>query len=103
MKIPSKLKILGHDYTVKLVDLNETDTYGNINLNTNIIRINHNKTQSQQETTLLHEIIEALNFNLELELKHNQITALEAGLYQVLKDNRLKFYDCECGDHAGHL
>lgn len=93
MDIPSKLKILGHEYTVKLVDLNETDKFGSMNPNTNTIRINRNKAPSQQESTLLHEIIEALNCNLELGLDHKQITGLEAGLYQVLKDNRMKFFE----------
>jgi len=40
-----------------------------------------------QKTTLLHEIIEALSYRLELNLKHSQITALEGGLFQVIKDN----------------
>lgn len=93
MQTPTNIKILGHDYTVKLVDLNETDTFGTMNSNTSTIRINQNKVQSQIESTLLHEIIEALNMDLELNLEHRQITGLEAGLYQVLKDNRLKFYD----------
>ncbi len=53
--------------------------------------INGTKPQSQQESTLLHEIIEALDFNLELKLEYNQISQLKVGLYQVLKDNGIKF------------
>lgn len=91
MRIPDKLKILGHEYAVKIIDLNETDTFGNHNMNTLIIRLNRNKADSQIQSTLLHEIIEAINYNMEIELEHPQISALEAGLYQVLKDNDLKF------------
>jgi len=90
-KIPSKLKILGHSYDVILIDDNETSGFGSLNPNTNTIRLNKNKTQSQIESTLLHEIIEALDHNLELKLEHRQISALEAGLYQVLRDNKLSF------------
>ena len=89
--IPNKLKILGHSFDVILIDDNETDRFGSMNPNTNTIRLNKNKTQSQIETTLLHEIIEALDHNLEIKLEHRQISALEAGLYQVLKDNKLSF------------
>jgi len=38
-------------------------------------------------SVLLHEIIEALVYRLELDLKHERITQLEAGLIQVFRDN----------------
>jgi len=74
-----------------MIDDRESGDYGSLNPNTNTIRLNKNKTQSQIESTLLHEIIEALNINLELRLEHPQISALEAGLYQVIKDNQITF------------
>jgi len=40
-----------------------------------------------QLSTLLHEVIEALDTSLELDMDHNQITAMEAGIFQVLRDN----------------
>ena len=91
MKIPNKIKVLGHEFSVNMVDLSETDTFGNMNPNTCAIRLNKNKCQSQIEETLLHEIIEAIDNNLELKFEHPQITALSATLYQVLKDNKLAF------------
>ena len=91
MRIPDKIKILGYDYTIKMIDLNETEKFGTQDMNTLTIRLNENKAQSQIDSTLLHEIIEAINFHLGLELNHYQINALEAGLYQVLKDNDLQF------------
>jgi len=96
MIIPDKIKILGYDYTIKMIDLNETEKFGNLDMNTLTIRLNENKAQSQIDSTLLHEIFEAINFHLGLELKHYQINALEAGLYQVLKDNNISFREgCE--------
>jgi len=91
MIIPDNIKILGHNYTIIMIDDRESGDYGSLNPNTNTIRLNKNKTQSQIESTLLHEIIEALNINLELRLEHPQISALEAGLYQVIKDNQITF------------
>ncbi|MHB8182620.1 MAG: hypothetical protein ACYDDN_02555 [Candidatus Desulforudaceae bacterium] len=91
MRIPETLKILGLDYTVKQIDDNETGQFGTHNGNTQVIRLNINKHPDQIASTLLHEIIEALDTNLELNLTHPQISALEAGLYQVLKDNDLCF------------
>jgi len=54
------------------------------------IRLSDDLGEDMRDSTLLHEIIEALNYHLELKLEHNQITSLEAGLYQTLKDNNLE-------------
>ena len=51
------------------------------------IRLDAHLPRQQLESTLLHEIIEALNHALELKLEHGAIAGLEAGLYQVLTDN----------------
>ena len=44
-------------------------------------------TEDAKLSTILHEVIEALNCKLELNLEHNQISSLESGLFQVLMDN----------------
>jgi hypothetical protein len=56
---------------------------------TNEIFINENTSPSQQVSTLIHEIIEFINFQLELNLTHPQICGLETGLYQALAGNYL--------------
>ena len=43
-------------------------------------------------STLLHEIIEAVNVTYCLHLPHRAIELLEVGLYQALKANRLRFW-----------
>lgn len=40
-----------------------------------------------QRSTVLHEILEAINGMMELKLEHNQISSLECGLNQILSDN----------------
>jgi hypothetical protein len=92
MKIPKKLKIGGHIYTVKHRDRFREDgvekTGSCLSVHTTLW-IDNNPSKSQQESTLIHEILEALNNENELNLTHQQISTLECGLYQVLKDNRL--------------
>lgn len=93
MKIPKKLKIGGHIYPIKVEDRvakGGIDKCGTSNVYSKMgIWIDSTIGKSQQESTLIHEIIEILNSNNNIELTETQICVLEAGLYQVLKDNKL--------------
>lgn len=42
---------------------------------------------SQQNETLLHEFVEAINYFGELKLPHSVITRLGSGLHQIFADN----------------
>ncbi len=90
MFIPKKLTILGHRYTVNLVDM-PANQFGSHDASNLTIWLNKNISESQIMSTLLHEILESLSFNLSIGLEHTQLCAIEASLYQVLKDNNLKF------------
>ena len=85
------LKILGYDYTVGSFSAKESNATncGFCVFSEQHIGIDQDLSPDMKNSTLLHEIIEALNFHLELKLEHSAITALEGGLYQVLKDNKL--------------
>jgi hypothetical protein len=39
----------------------------------------------QKESTMIHEILEAINVQLELKLTHRQISCLETGIYGTFK------------------
>ena len=95
MNIPEKLKIIGKTYDVQMGATIATDEgyvcLGRHRGGLNSIQINPGYPQQTQDSTLLHEILEAINNNFEMELKHSQITTLEETLYQVLKDNKLHF------------
>lgn len=83
------LKILGHDYEVA-VDSTLASTRGLAglcDLRTSAITIDGEQSAGRREETLMHEVFEALDYHLELGLKHRQITALSEGLYAVLKTN----------------
>ena len=92
MKIPKKIKIGGHIYKVILRARAKEDgvgSCGTCDSQYGKMWIESSWIRSQQESTLIHEIIEAINWNYKLELEEGQIQGLEAGLYQTLKDNRL--------------
>lgn len=95
MDIPSQLKIIGKVYDVKMnptcVMDDGTASLGFHRGALNLIEINPSYPQQTQESTLLHEILEAINHLLSLELEHRQINVLEETLYQVLRDNELNF------------
>lgn len=94
MKLPDKVKIGGIIYDIELVDeiedyIHNTEFCGRIIFKKNKIRILKSYTFDRQFRTLLHEIIHALDEDLKIGFEENGICRLEAGLYQVLKDNNL--------------
>ena len=82
------MKILGFDYTLKWGTAAEMDgvfgTHRPLDLT---ILIRKDIAAQQVVETLLHEIIEATNHQLELEMRHNVISAVSMALYQTLRDN----------------
>jgi hypothetical protein len=89
MNIPEKIKIGGIIYNCNMSNTLTRDSavLGTSCGNACEIVIDSTTQKQNQETTLLHEIIEQINFRYELKLEHNQITTLESALYQVIKDN----------------
>lgn len=67
--------------------MDEIGSSGRVDITKQVIQIATDLTPEQTTSTVLHEILEALKYHLELEMEHNVIMALEAGLYQVLVDN----------------
>lgn len=92
MKIPKKIKIAGYNYDIKMIkDRGKeqgSENPASIYTRHQVIWIDVNQAKEQQESSLFHEIIEAIDFIYELKLEHNKISCLETGLYQVLKDNK---------------
>lgn len=83
-----KIRILGIDYEVDFSDNDFIDSAGKCNTSKTKIWISTKENSPEHaKCVLLHEIIEALNYRLELKLEHQQITSLESSLFQVFKDN----------------
>ena len=93
MQIPKNVKIGGLIYSVKeednrLRDHNETGASCG---NSQEIVLDKNISQQLKETTLIHEILHQINFVYNINLEHQQIYQLEAGLYAFIKDNPVVF------------
>jgi len=83
------INILGYAYTVDLSDTLE-DMNGNIgfcNFDRKILRVANDVDSDVRNSTLLHEIIEAINYHLEIGLCEAQIKQLEVGLHQVFNES----------------
>jgi len=81
------MRILGYDY--KLVEDGDSDTigaFGRFHSSRQILQIAEGLTKQCRESTVLHEILEALNCHNNWGLSNKVIMPLEAGLYQVLAD-----------------
>ena len=82
------MRILGRNYVLDGSQEAQTlDALGKFNERKQTIQVASDQLEQGKISTVLHEIIEALNFHLELRLDHNAITCLESGLFQVLTDN----------------
>ena len=82
------MKILG--YTYKVIQEGDDDmigSFGRHHPKGQVIQIAEGLSPDQTISTVLHEIIEALNYCMELGLEHSAKMSLESGLYQVLTDN----------------
>lgn len=79
-----KLKIGAHQIIVKYEDLNG-EKLGEFNRTDNSITIHPALSQSQKDSTLIHEIMHVLNS----EVNHTYIDGLSEQFLQVLTDNKL--------------
>jgi len=88
------LKILGFKVPVKFVEnglfSNRAGLYDG---RSQEITIGADCNRQVQNSTLIHEIIECINNELELNLEHPQLSALATGIYQVIKDNKKVFME----------
>lgn len=87
-KVVSSIRIAGHEYTVTYDKEEHVDWMGLCINNEEHIKINTNGAPyGEQLASLLHEIIEAINYRYEMDLEHHKIMTLETALYQILVDN----------------
>lgn len=100
MKIPKKVRLGGHEYTVTVVKVRDekkgSHLWGKTDLNHNTILLDTELAQSRMEETFWHEILHVC-FNqagIELEKAGEDkeeylVNALAPQLYAVLKENKL--------------
>ena len=87
--IPKSVKIFGHEYNV-VIDpdyIQESGgSMGRCNNYTNTITISGGLPISSMNEVLIHEIIEAIDYRLELNLDHHTICVLGESLNQVINN-----------------
>ena len=82
------MKILGHTYKlIRTPCLPLAGSFGTFLSGKLEISIATDLPESQQQTAIVHELIEAINSHLKLGLDEGTIWRLEAGLFQVLTEN----------------
>lgn len=103
MNIPKKIKIGGFDWIVIESDdiAEESQVFGSTHYQKQKLFVEKSETEQKKFQTLLHEIIHALYWqtglterekNKDAPIKEEEfVQAISMGLYQVLKDNNLRF------------
>ena len=99
MKIPKKLKVGGHTYSIirHWTTLQSPHPYGRSLHDSKEIRLakavepNRNIAETEYEESFLHEILHCVDYeyNGKAGLRESDIRQLSRGLYQVLTDNKL--------------
>lgn len=84
-----KIIIAGLDYDIKEEkDLaRDHNALGMHSGNAAEIKIDTDLKECIKRKVLLHEILEAINYEYELKLEHNILSILESSLFSVLKSN----------------
>lgn len=82
------IRIVGKVYTWASVRAPfDTDQVGECDPKQLTITVRHDVAPQQQAETTLHEILEAINSEMYLEMDEGQISRLSVALFGVLKDN----------------
>ena len=94
MKIPDKIKIGGIEYKIEFIDeikdnIHTSEYIGRVLFREQKIKILNSYPIEKKFRVMLHEIIHVLDEDYKMEINEENLCRLEAGLYQVLKDNDL--------------
>lgn len=90
MKIPTSVKLCGHDIDVVLLETpeiygNSQRILGRYDPAVQQIRLYNNPEKpSIAESNFVHELIEAVDVMNDLKLNHTQISTLASSLHQIL-------------------
>jgi hypothetical protein len=89
MKLPAKLRVLGHNILVERVKVGFTTTtvQGEYDSEQGIISVRMGMEPSIEEATVLHEVIHVIDVALDLGLSEDQVVGVAQGLFQFLADN----------------
>lgn len=88
-----KIKAYGQEWRVEVAEDHPDmkEDWGVCDPAKNEIRLDGKLREDQQGSTLLHELIELVSTTNNLDIPENVVKILEAGLYHIIHDNKLKF------------
>lgn len=103
MKIPKQIKVAGHSILIRRKPKASEEKYrcmlGLAYLPTNRIEVfttydgSGPLPEEKQAEVFLHEVIHHIDDKYSIDLKEKQVRQLSAGLFQVMRDNKLNFSD----------
>lgn len=92
MKIPKQIKIAGNFVGVELVTSKIHAESGCFQTWFQTIQINiEDRGEGEMAETFLHEMLEAIKYNFNLELDHRDLTVISRILFATIRDNNLDF------------
>ena len=92
MKIPKTLNICGQKFKVGMKsDRQMKDAIGLCYAHKNIMYLQDDLPKDKMGETLIHEVIHAIEQQMNLKMTENQVNNLALGLYQFLKENKIAF------------
>lgn len=88
IKRPNSVRVFGRNYSLNYVPeymgLSDMGTTDNHNL---LINIKEHQLPLEEADTILHEVIHAIEYVMDLEMSEHQVRALATGLLGVFQDN----------------
>lgn len=93
----AKLHLFGFEYDViQASTMHEIGGHhGDVRNWLNTIRIAMDAHKEQRQSTIIHEVIHAIDYNLNLKVPEDIVCAIETGLFSFLKHNGcdMSFFD----------
>ncbi len=88
--IPEKVKIGAFEWSVRLNDnlMHERDERGCCRPKSLSIDIDPGSQPVAQEETFIHELLEAITWQYDIQMEHKDLWNLSQVLHQVIKENK---------------
>lgn len=83
---PNSVRVLGRTYRISFEDLHG-HAFGFCQPNQQVILIQPGMIEDEEKDTVLHEVIHAVDYLMQLGLTEDQVRSTATGLYAVMKDN----------------
>ena len=85
--LPTKLRLLGKRWTVKLQSPKGGKDAGECDHITATISVSPKQTEDSRRDTLLHEVTHAVDEELQLRMSERQVRLLATGLLEAFRSN----------------